>query len=100
MKLLCQRHRSGQSLVEVLVAISLAVIFVVGAATIIAPSLQIGNETSQAQTKAELANELLDNVTAWGAANWNNVLALATGTTHSYYLNTASSPFTASTSSS
>jgi hypothetical protein len=88
--------RLGQSLTEVLIAIALASLFVIASATIIAPSLQIGKQTSQSQTKAELANELLGNVNSWAAANWNNILALATGTTNIYYLNTSSSPFFAS----
>jgi hypothetical protein len=86
--------RSGQSLVELIVGIAIAVIFVVGAATVIAPSLQINKQTTIVQTKTELATELLDNVKAWAGGNWNNVLALATGTANTYYLSTATSSFT------
>lgn len=95
------RHSSirGQSLIEVLVGISLAAIFIIGAAVLIAPSLQIGKQTTQVQAKTELATELLDNVRAWADGNWNNVLALSTGTTNIYYLNTSISPFTISAGS-
>lgn len=88
------RFRSAQSLVELLVGIAIGAIFIIGAATIIAPSLEIGKQTALVQTKTELANEMLDNVKAWAAGNWDNVLALATGTTNTFYLNTATSSFT------
>ena len=87
--------RQGQSLVEVLVAISLGAIFIIGAATIIAPSLQISKQTSLAQTKAELTAELLNNANPWAVSNWNGVLALATSSANIYHLNTSSSPFVA-----
>lgn len=83
----------GQSLVEVLVGIAIGAIFIVGAAMIIAPSLQIGKQTTQVQVKTELATELGDNIRAWAAGNWNNVLVLATGTANDYHLNATTSPF-------
>lgn len=83
----------GQSLVELLVGIAIGVIFIAGAATIIAPSLNINKQTTIVQTKTELATELAGNIKAWAAGNWNNVLSLATGTGNSYYLSTATSSF-------
>ncbi len=93
--LVTDRKLSGQSLIEILVGIAIGAIFIIGAAMAIAPSLQITKQVSQVQTKTELASELLGNVQAWAAGNWNNVLALATGTANTYHLNTATSPFTA-----
>lgn len=94
--MLISKSRSrGQSLVEVLVGLAIGAIFMVGAAAVVAPALQITKQTTLIQTKAELANEDVSNIRAWAAGNWNNVLALATGTANTYYLQTATSSFIA-----
>lgn len=90
------RSRSGQSIVEVLIGIAVGALFIMGAATIIAPSLWTQTNVTQVQTATQLGSELVDNVRAWAQGNWNGVLSLATGSAYSYYLNTSSSPFTAS----
>jgi hypothetical protein len=89
--------RRAQSLIEVLIGVALGTLFIVGAAGIIAPSLQTNQKVAQIQTKTELASELMDNLRAWSAGTWNSVLLLATGTSNLYYLNVSSSPFTAIT---
>lgn len=98
-KTFCEKkyRRNGQSLIEVLVGIVLATIFIVGAATIILPSLQVGSSVQQVETSTNTANELLNNVESWSQGNWGGVTSLATGTSNLYYLNTATSPFTAVT---
>jgi hypothetical protein len=90
-------HTSGQSILEVLVATAVGAIFIVGAATIIAPSLLISKQSGLAQTKTELATELLSNAKTWAAGNWDGLLQLATSSANTYYLNTSSSPFTVTT---
>jgi hypothetical protein len=90
---------SGQSIVELLVGLAIAALFIVGSATIIAPSLEINKQTTVIQTETELGSELLNNVRTWAGGNWNVVLALATGTANSYFLNTSVSPFAVPTSS-
>jgi type II secretory pathway pseudopilin PulG len=87
--------RRGQSLIELLIGIAVGAIFMVGAATIIVPSLKIGTQATAVQEEAQLGQELLNNVKAWSNGNWGSVLSLATGTANDYYLNTATSPFTA-----
>lgn len=91
------RARTGQSLVEVLLAVALGAIFLVAGVSVIAPSLQSNAQAARVQTAASLGKELLDNVRVWADGNWNNVLSVATGTTNIYYLNTSSSPFVAAT---
>lgn len=76
---------------------AIGALFVIGAATIIAPSLDINKQTTLVQSKTELVNEGLTNIKSWASGNWNSLLALATGTANTYYLNTANSPFTAAT---
>ncbi len=89
------RSRAGQSLMELLVGIAVGSIFVIGAATIIAPSLQVNKQAGTVQEEAQFGQQLLGNVQAWSTSDWDAVLSLATGTANRYYLNTASSPFAA-----
>jgi hypothetical protein len=90
-----QDSRAGQSFVEILIAIAIGAIFMVGAAMIIAPSLTENGQSAKVQTAATDAQSLLNNVRVWSEGSWQNVLSLATGTTHQYYLVTSSSPYTA-----
>jgi len=85
--------RAGQSLVEVLVGVALGALFVIGTAGIIAPSLQTNTQVAQVEVRSQLANGLVQNVQSWAAGSWNGVLALATGTLNTYYLQTATSSF-------
>lgn len=91
--------RYGQSLIEVLIGAALGALLVAGGAALIAPSLQTNKTVSRVQTEAQLGEELTDNVAAWVAGGWNNVLAVATGAAHTYYLNASSSPFTVGSTS-
>jgi hypothetical protein len=86
--------RGGQSLAELLIGMALGAIFIIGAVTIIAPSLKGDQRVFQIQSESSLANELLSNVKVWGEGNWNSVLGAATGTSNTYYINASSSPFT------
>lgn len=80
---------------ELLVGIAVGAVFVVGMATIVAPSLGANKQAAKVQEQAELGEDLMESVRAWANGNWNSVLALATGTANWYYLNTSSSPFLA-----
>lgn len=86
-------RRSGQSLVEVLVAVAIGALFVIAAATIIAPTLKVSSEAGQIQAGTALARQLLDNVKTWADGDWHNILNLATSSANTYYLSTSSSPF-------
>jgi len=88
--------RAGQSIAEVLVAVAIGVIFIGAAVSLIVPSLESGAQATRVETGSALGKGLLDNVRAWSEGNWNNMLGLATGSAHEYYLITSSSPFTAS----
>lgn len=90
-------RRSGQSLVEVLVAVAIGAILITAGVMLIIPAIRANSNAAKVQVAASYAKGLLDNVQVWSQGNWNNVLALATGTSYHYYLNTSSSPFTAAT---
>lgn len=85
---------SGQSLVEVLVAVALGAIFIIAAGTIIAPALKVGTEAAKIRTGTALAKELFDNVRVWSEGDWHGIFNLAAGSANRYYLNTSISPFT------
>jgi hypothetical protein len=87
--------RAGQSFIELLIAIAIGAIFVVGSAMIIAPSLNENGQAAKVQTAATGAQSLLNNVRAWSEGGWQNILSLSTGTAYQYSLITSSSPYTA-----
>jgi len=88
-------HQSGQSISEVLIAIAVGAIFMVGAVAVIAPALRENNQAGNVQEGATVAQALIDNVRVWSESGWNNITSLATGTTYQYYLITSSSPYMA-----
>lgn len=91
-----KQNNSGQSLVEVLIAVAVGAILITAAAGAIVPALRINTQTNRAQTGTALAKELLENVRVWAEGDWHNVSNLATSSAFHYYLITSSSPFSAS----
>ncbi|MCX7589643.1 MAG: hypothetical protein N2Z85_01740, partial [Patescibacteria group bacterium] len=85
---------NGQSLVEVLIALSIGIIFVLGTIIAVQMSLKTGRDSEKIQTSAMLARELMDNVKIFADSGWYNVANLATTSINKYYINT-STPFTA-----
>lgn len=76
--------RSGQSLIDVLIASGLGAILLVGALSVLAPALRGTSDAEYAQDGAAYARGLQDSVRALAAANWNAVASLTPGAT--YYL--------------
>src|ERR1700730_11433394 len=87
--------RKGQSIIELLVAVAVGALLVVGAVSIIAPVLRENTQAGQLQAAAALGKELADNVRVWTDADWHQISNLATSSVNTYYLSTASSPFSA-----
>lgn len=87
--------RTGQSIIEVLVAVVVGVVLVGAAAGLIAPSLQTNTQATRVQAAAALAKQLSDNVRVWSEGDWHNILNLATTSANKYYLIASTSPFTA-----
>jgi len=86
---------SGQSLVEILVAVTVGVVIILGVITIIAPSLKISTDTLRGQIASALGKQLLDNVRVMAEGTWHSIDFLATSSANKYYLITSSSPFMA-----
>lgn len=90
-------RREGQSLIEILVAVGVAAILFLGAASLVVPAIRTNQTAGQIQIGTALGKELLENVRAFSAGNWNSMLNLATGSANTYYLLTSTSSFTAAT---
>lgn len=92
------RNTHGQSLVEILVALSVAAILIGGATTAITVYLRSNYETKTQQSAVFLAQELMDNTRSYAEGNWENIYGLNKSSSTLYSLITSSSPFTASSS--
>lgn len=88
-----ERSRRGQSLVEILIAVTIGAVMIGAAATLIASTLKSSGQTVKAQSGVALGKELLDNVSVWAAADWHNILGISTTSANIYHLTTSSSPF-------
>ena len=87
-------RRRGQSLVEVLIAVSVGAILIMAAASVIAPSLKVNTQSYHVQIGAVLARELAENVRVWAEGDWHLIAGLTTSSANHYYLATSQSPFT------
>ncbi len=85
----------GQSLVEILIALAIGVIFILGAIIVVNFVLKSGKDSEKIQTASSLARELMDNIKIFTDSDWHNISNLATTSANHYYLNTTSSPFLA-----
>jgi type II secretory pathway pseudopilin PulG len=88
---------SGQSLLEIVIAVGVGAILIMGALTLLSPVLKTSKVNNQNEVATGLSKELMDNVRVVAEANWNTIANLATSSANLYYLNTTSSPFTVST---
>lgn len=85
----------GQSLVELLVALAVGAIFIIGAASVIVASLRSNTQANRIQIGAALGKELLENVRVSSEADWHTIYNLNKGSSNHYYLTTSTSPFAA-----
>ena len=88
------RERSGQSIIEILVAVAIGAILIIGGVGLIAPTFQTNKAATTTESASVVGSGLMDSVRVWADGNWNGLLSLATGTTNKYFLHTTSSPFT------
>ncbi len=85
--------RSGQSLVEILIAVAIGVILIGGAVAIIAPTLKISAETNESKIGASLGRELFEKLRVVAQADWHNIDGLATGTVNIFYVSSTGTIF-------
>jgi hypothetical protein len=86
MKLKNLNNRDGQSLVEVLVGLTIGAILIGSAAVGIALMLRSSIASQNFQVASELGSDMLDRVRSFGSANWQNIYGLTKGTNIQYFL--------------
>ncbi|TSC60128.1 MAG: putative transmembrane protein [Parcubacteria group bacterium LiPW_15] len=79
-------YRSGQSLIEILVAVGVGTIMLLGAITALAPVIKSSTDVNRSQIGAALGKELIDNLKVFTEANWHNLDSLATTSANKYFL--------------
>lgn len=89
--------RRGQSIIELVIAMAIGVILLVGGVSIVVPILNISSNAARIQTASALGRELLENARLMAAADWHSLEGLSTSSASRYYVNASSSPFTFAT---
>lgn len=86
--------RQGQSLVELIVAMAIASILIVGGVAAILPILKTTTDVGRIQAASALGKELLDNVRVLAEGDWHVIDAIPATSARRSYLIATSSPFT------
>jgi len=89
------QSKRGQSLIEIIVAISIGAILIGGATAIIVPILRSNLETRNVQIATSLAQEYLDNVQAIAESNWHLIYTppSSKGPSSQFYLRATSTTY-------
>ncbi|MDO8504564.1 MAG: prepilin-type N-terminal cleavage/methylation domain-containing protein [Candidatus Liptonbacteria bacterium] len=82
------KFRAGQSLIEMLVAMGIGVIMLLGVIMSIVPAIKSQTDSNKSQVGAALAKEMLDGVRVLAEADWHNIDLLATTSANNYYIST------------
>ncbi len=88
--------RRGQSLIEILIATAIGVLFILAAIAAVLPATRGNTQATRIATGATFAQELADSIIVASHSNWHTFDTLTTSTVH-YSLNTSSSPFVVTT---
>lgn len=86
----------GQSLIEIMIALGIGAVLIVGAVAAITTSLKSGSENKTNQIGSFLNQELVDNVTVYARSNWRSIWDLNKGSSQ-YHLTPSGSFFATST---
>lgn len=93
-------RREGQSLIEILVAVSVAAIFIGGISFVISAALRSTSETETAQIASSLARNYLDSVRSVAESDWNAIYNLSgKGPSSQFHLVPSSGGYTISSGS-
>ena len=84
----------GQSLIEVVIAMSIGVIMIAVSSGTIVLVLQSNQLSQNNQTASELAVALADNLSVLTESNWHNIYDLNKGSGNKYYIATSSGVLT------
>lgn len=89
------RNRSGQSLIEILIALAIGAILIGAASFGILFMIRATDTNQSLQTASGLVREVVEKLRAWSSADWQNVYMLEKGITNKYFLNTSGTTFAA-----
>lgn len=84
---------AGQSLVELIIAISISAIIIASAAGGILMVIRSNEIAGKTQAAASLAVALSDNLISVAESNWNNIYGLSKGAANKYYVATSTGQF-------
>lgn len=85
--------RSGQSLIEVLIGLTIGAILIGSAAMGIAFMLRSTSSNDNLQMASGMVQSSLDKARAFAGADWQNIYGLTKGTSTTYFLNSSSTQF-------
>lgn len=85
--------RSGQSLIEILIALAIGALLIGAAAIGIMFMIRATGTNQNLQTASGLVREVIEKLRAWSGADWQNVYALNKGLTTSYFLTATGTTF-------
>ncbi len=90
-----EKCNSGQSLVEILIAVGIGAILIGAATATIIPVLRSNLETRTVQIAGSLAQEYLDNLRSLAESNWYQIYnpPIAKGPSSQFYLNATSTTY-------
>jgi type II secretory pathway pseudopilin PulG len=91
------KNRQGQSIVELIVAMAVGVILLVGGVAAIVPMLKASKNVAQIQAASALGKELFENVRVLAEADWHALDGLSTSSAGRYYIIASTSPFAVAT---
>lgn len=83
-------HRSGQSLIEILISLAIGAILIGTAAIGVAFMLKSTSTNQNLQSGGSLVQELSDKIRSFAGADWQNINSLTKGTGTQYFLNASS----------
>jgi type II secretory pathway component PulJ len=86
-------QQSGQSIIEVLIALAIGAIFIGAAVAVIVVALRISSQNEFAQKATELNQELSEQVAIVAKDSWHNIDGLSLGSSTQYYLSESSGFF-------
>ncbi len=87
------QKNSGQSLVEIIIAISIAAIIITSAAGGILMVIRSNEIAGKTQVASSLATALSDNLISVTESNWHNIYDLNKGSANKYYVATSTGQF-------
>ncbi len=87
------KMNAGQSLIEVLVGLTIGAILIGGASLGVGFILKSTTSNDNLQSASGIVRQALDEVRSYASANWQNIYGLTKGSSASYFLNSSGTIF-------